>query len=155
QQDLVNRRRPVSMRHASLSSVMDWSFRLLPAPLQQAFRNLSVLRGRWSAEAAQAICGGDAMEGIDLLCDRSLIQSEIADEQPRYRMLETIRSYAAAELESRGDATDARRRHAAYFTAFASLHQLRYRMPELGPGERRAVDALTDQYPNLSAALDW
>jgi tetratricopeptide (TPR) repeat protein len=84
-----------------------------------------------------------------------LIQSELVEEAARYRMLETIRSYAAAELEARGHATDARRRHAVYFTAFTSGHQLRYRMPELGPGERRAVDALSEQYPNVSAALDW
>jgi predicted ATPase/DNA-binding SARP family transcriptional activator len=155
QQDLVDRRRPAATRHASLSSVMDWGFRLLPARLQEGFCNLSVLRGMWSVEAAQTICDGDAIEVIDLLCDRSLIQSDLAGEEPRYRMLETIRSYAAAELDARGHATDARRRHAAYFTAFASLHQLRYRMPELGPGERRAIDALSDQYPNVSAALDW
>ena len=155
QQDLVNRQRHANTRHASLSSVMDWSFRLLPARLQEAFCNLSVLRGTWSLDAAQAICGGDAIEVIDLLCDRSLIQSEMADERSRYRMLETIRSYAAAELDERGHATEVRRRHAAYFTAFVSLHQLQYRMPELGPGERRAVDALNDQYPNVSAALDW
>jgi predicted ATPase/DNA-binding SARP family transcriptional activator len=155
QQDLVDRRRPAATRHASLSAVMDWSFRLLPARLQESFCILSVLRGTWSVEAAQAICGGDAIEVIDLLCDRSLIQSEPAEEEPRYRMLETIRSYAATELEARGLAADARRRHAAYFTACAGSHPLRYRMPELGPGERHAVDALSDQYPNVSAALDW
>ena len=50
------------------------------------------------AQAAGVCCGGDrgaALDAVDRLVSKSLVLAETADAQTRYRMLETIREYAA------------------------------------------------------------
>ena len=52
---LVSHYRSVPLRHRSLYAMIDWSHAQLPPALQQLFARLSVFRGGWSVEAAQAI----------------------------------------------------------------------------------------------------
>ena len=57
-------------------------------------------------------CGGDqaaALDLVDLLAGKSLVVAEPAAGGTRYRMLETIRQYAAERLAEAGEAGQARR----------------------------------------------
>ncbi len=54
---LVSRRKDLPERHRTLRAAIDWSYRSLPLELQRFFPRLSVFRGGWTAEAAEAICG--------------------------------------------------------------------------------------------------
>jgi len=155
QDDLVSRQRHVPDRHRSLSSAIEWSYRLLPDALQSFFCRLSVFRGWWTADVARDVCGGtDAIALLALLQDRSLIQSEPHGGGVRFRVLETIRQYAAERLDELGEASDACARHTAYFAARAAANRMGCRMPEIGPRERAALDALEDNYPNFTVAFD-
>src|SRR4029079_19281845 len=51
----ADRRRGVSARHRTLQAAIDWSYHLLSPQLQRFFARLSVFRGGWTLEAAQAI----------------------------------------------------------------------------------------------------
>jgi predicted ATPase len=54
---LVSRQQDMAPRHRSLRAAIEWSFHLLPPDLRQFFTRLSIFRGGWTLEAAEAICG--------------------------------------------------------------------------------------------------
>ena len=96
-----------------------WSYDLLPEEERRAFRGLSVFAGGFSLAAMAAVCcGGDqaaALDLVDQLAGKSLVVAEPAAGGSRYRLLETIRQYAAERLAEAGEAGQARRRHAGTF----------------------------------------
>jgi predicted ATPase/DNA-binding CsgD family transcriptional regulator len=103
-------------RQRTLRSAIDWSHDLLAAREQVMLRRLSVFAG-WSLEMAEQVCPGDdlpAADVIDLLAAlaaKSLVVADTAARgQTRYRMLDTIREYAAARLAEAGETGMMRRR---------------------------------------------
>jgi predicted ATPase len=82
------------------------------------------------------------------LVDKSLV-STVGRGTRRYRLLETIRAYAAERLASSGDEPATRQRHASYYVALAErgAEQLRT------SAQRTWLDRLTTEQPNLRAAL--
>ena len=89
---------------------------------------------------------------IDLvgrLVDASLVVPEERDGETRYRLLETVRQYAAERLESRGETADVRRRHADHFLTLAESAQTR------GAGQLRGLRQLDADIDNLRTALDF
>jgi len=96
-------------RHQTLGAAIDWSFQLLPAPDQALLARLAVFAGGATLEAAEIVCGG---EGIDpgavfellaALVARSLVVAEENGLETRYRLLETIRQFAAGRLAASGE----------------------------------------------------
>ncbi len=142
---LAYRRPAADPRHQALRAAIDWSYDLLPAAEQRALAQLSVFAGGFAlAQAAQVCCGGDrgaAVDVVDRLVSKSLVVAEMAGSQTRYRMLETIRQYAAGRLAGAGETAHARQRHAGAFLDLA----------EREPG----LAVLSREQDNLRAALDW
>ena len=95
-------------RQRTLRAAIDWSHDLLAAPEQVMLRRLSVFAG-WSLEMAEQICSGDDLPAADVLdllaalAGKSLVVVDTARGQTRYRMLDTIREYAAARLAEAGE----------------------------------------------------
>lgn len=129
-------------RQQTLQATVDWSFDLLSSAEREAMRRLSIFAGGFELEAAEAICAADEIDAVDVmdligsLVDKSLVLAErgsearAADGRPaepggqtvRYRLLETVRQYAAQELfKSAGetDLTAIRDRHAAFYLRVA------------------------------------
>jgi predicted ATPase/DNA-binding CsgD family transcriptional regulator len=101
--------RSAPARQRTLRAAIEWSYELLSAPERILFRRLSVLTG-WSLEMAEQVCADEeipAPEVLGLLAalvDKSLVALEPAVlGQARYRMLDTIREYAAARLDEAGE----------------------------------------------------
>ncbi|MEJ7770958.1 MAG: hypothetical protein WKF51_03600 [Geodermatophilaceae bacterium] len=91
----VRRGRPA--RQQTLRSAIAWSYGLLPADQQGAFRRLGVLAGGGDFAACAAVTGtaGDPLDLLSHLVDASLVQlDEDADGEPRMRLLQTIASFA-------------------------------------------------------------
>jgi ATP/maltotriose-dependent transcriptional regulator MalT len=90
------------------------------------------------------------LHALRRLVDKSLVVAEERDGEARYRLLETIRRYAADRLIEAGEAAATRDRHLAWFLAFAEA---------LEPDLQRDLDAwrtrLERERDNLRAALDW
>jgi predicted ATPase/class 3 adenylate cyclase len=145
-------------RQQTLQATVDWSFDLLSPAERETMRRLSVFAGGFELEAAEAICaagGIDAVDVLDLLgslVDKSLVLAERTAESVRYRLLETVRQYAAQELfKSAGEAElmAIRDRHAEYYLRLAE---------EAGPalnGGRQAywLRQLDADWENLRAAF--
>ena len=93
--------RTAPARQRTLRGTIDWSHELLSHPEQILLRRLSVFAG-WSLEMAEQVCSDDAIPAGDILdllaalVDKSLVVLEPeALGQARYRLLRTIREYAA------------------------------------------------------------
>ena len=107
----VDGRRDPPVRHRTLRTTLDWSFALLGEDDRRVLRRLSVFAGGFTPEAAEAVT--DATHaGIDQLERKSLVTRH--DEPGRYRLLDTVRSYATERLEESGESPVLRDRHAAW-----------------------------------------
>jgi len=131
---------------------------LVATPIQlsdQSLNRLSVFPGSCDLEAAEAILVSedefDAIDVLSQLVDKSLANADDDSGGRRYRLLETIRQYAAERLEATGESPRLRSTHAEYFVAFAERAG-----PQLR--DRHQVEwavKLTREVENLRAALDW
>ena len=112
-------------RHQTLRAAIDWSFDLLSHGEQQVLTAVSVFAGGFTLDAATAVCepgAGSTLEifaDVDGLVRRSMLLAEVDATTTRYRMLETIRQYAAERLEATGNEADVRRAHLEWCTGFA------------------------------------
>ncbi len=143
----AGRREPA--RHRSLHGALDWSHALLGDEERAVFRRLAVFPGSFSPEAALAVCPErGALEPLLQLQRKSLIVGEDGGRDMRYRMLETVRAYAAEKLVEAGDDTVVRDRHRAHFLAWVESIS-----PELTYLDPHG-DVQREQH-NLRAALTW
>jgi predicted ATPase/DNA-binding SARP family transcriptional activator len=138
--------RPVAdPRHQALEAAVAWSYELLTSGERQGFRALSVFAGGFDLAAVAAVCcGGNepaALDLVDLLAGKSLVVCEPAGGGSRYRLLETIRQYAAERLAEAGEARQVRDRHAGTFLRLAE--------------HERGLPVLLREHDNFRAALDY
>ena len=137
-------------RHQALRAAIDWSYDLLEPAERALLARFSSFAGGCTLEAAEAVLGPDAVEGLASLIDKSLVRLEGTDENPRFRMLRTIREYAQDRLREAGDERIVRGRHLEYYLGLA----------EKACAERfsRPHEARAELWPevdNLRAAADW
>jgi len=119
---LSGRRRGADARQQTVRASIDWSFELLSDAERALLARLAVFAGGWTLEAADAICGTGAsaapvLEGLTSLVDKSLVITDDRHGMHRYRMLETVREYAAELLAASGDEAQTRQRHLGFFLA--------------------------------------
>ena len=112
--------RTAPVRQQTLRAAVDWSYELLTGPEQVLLRRLAVFSG-WNLEMAEQVCADDAIPAervLDLmaaLIDKSLVTLDAELEgDARYRLLDTIREYAAGRLNASGEGPEIRRRHRDY-----------------------------------------
>jgi predicted ATPase/class 3 adenylate cyclase len=146
-----------SQRHGTLRNTVRWSYELLSPPEAALFAQLSVFAGGFSLGAAEAICADDSLVDADAvpdlmlaLVDKSMIESHEHAGHRRFRMLETLRSFAVEKLADAGSVDVVRARHADYFRGLAARQRERL----WGPAEPDAWRVLDDEWSNLRSALD-
>src|SRR5215813_821316 len=122
---LTTGNRTAPPRQRTLRAAMDWSYELLTPAEQVLLRRLSVFVG-WSLEMAEQVCSdddlpaGDVLDRLASLVDKSLVvlEPEVLGEA-RYRLLDTIREYAAARLADAGETAAVQGRLRDYTVALA------------------------------------
>lgn len=130
-------------RHRTLRAVVEWSWDLLDDEERELAGRLTVFSGGATLEAVEAVCGTPHPE--DLLA--SLVEKSFLEHlsEGRYRMLETLRAFAAEGLADRDGLRDA---HAAYFLDLAERAE-----PQLRTGGQLPwLARLTAELGNLDAA---
>lgn len=148
---LATTRDDVPLRHRSLQAALDWSYQSLPFELQRFLSHLSVFRGGWTQKAAGEVCGELLTpDYLERLQDASLIFVVPWQEEPRFRMLETIREYAAEQL-SEEEALLYSSHHADYYSRLASEANSHLD----GPESVEWLQTLEEEHDNLRAALQW
>ena len=145
-------------RQRSLDATVAWSYELLSDSERLLLDCLSGFPGSWTVEAAQHVgraAGLPAAEVGDIqarLQSKSLVLfTPSARKEPRYRLLETVRTYANGQLTARGLTDSVRDRHFEFF-------YLRYRDSGQALVAATQGDRLRDlhvEIENLRAALDW
>lgn len=153
---LTSGARTAEARQQTLRATVDWSYKLLSEVEQTVFSRLSVFQGGWSLTGAEAVVGDDAMpagevlDTIGRLVERSMVVVE-PGATTRYRMLETLREYAAEQLAASGESDAVARRHADHFRQVAEQAEVALR----GHGQRETLRQLREEQPNIRAAISW
>lgn len=144
------------VRLQSMRGAIAWSYDLLDASEQAAFRALSVCVGSWSMTTADALlAAGTATSPLDVV-QRLIDQAVVAPvtgttDAPRFSMLETIREFGLEQLAAAGEEGCARAAHAAYFLRLGE-----WAGSELaGPKQLEFKAILETEMANIRAALDW
>ena len=108
--DLLQRDAPVGRaRHRSLRAAIDTSYTLLEPTDQAFFRALGAFTSPFSAQLAHEVAapqGFDLLRSVDALSrlvDRSLLAAEASGGVTRYRLLESLREYAAEHARAAGE----------------------------------------------------
>ena len=152
---LVRSPRDAVPRHSSLLASMAWSHDLLDEHDRAVFRRLAVFAGGFDLAAAREVCAGGGVEpdavlgAIARLVDKSLVVAQDAGGEARYRLLETIREYAADRLRAAGERAAAADRHLDHMLA-----RVRAVAPELDRDRDGWRVALAREHDNLRAALE-
>ena len=130
-------------RHDTLQAAIDWSYELLEEPERQLFERLSVFQRGCTLAAAEEVCGiAEAADLLDRLVAHSMVTATQADGVTRFGMLQSLREYAAARLERRGESAAVRDRHVDHHLRRVErvAHDFagwRDAEPAAGPGLRR------------------
>lgn len=125
--------RGADRRHRTLRDTLEWSYELLTPLEQRLFARLATFVGGFDLVGAEHVCSLDDAGMADLLAnlvDKSMVQMVDIDE-PRYRLLETLREFGLERLEQRGERAELRSRHVAWYRREADEGALGL----TGPGE--------------------
>ena len=150
-------------RQRTLRAAIEWSHELLTIPEQVLLRRLSVFAG-WSLEMAEQVCSDevippeDILDLIAALVDKSLVvrEPEVLG-QARYRMLDTIREYAATQL-AQADETVLFRRRLRDYTLRVAEQNLAIGMAQLSAPWSARVDVFRRydvDASNIVQVLNW
>jgi hypothetical protein len=144
--------RDLPERQQTMTATVAWSYHLLPAEEQRAFRRLGALPGLFPIDAAAAVLGDgeDALAAVAGLIDKSLVlRADASASRPLYRMLETVRAYSALELAATGDTDDAMEGLTRYCTREAA----RAMEGMMGPDQAEWLDRVRDDLESYRAVL--
>ena len=149
--------RDLPARQQTLRGAIAWSYDLLDDGSKRLLDRLSVFASGFDLESAEAICGpasevgGEIVDGLMALADQSLLKvDDTADGEPRFRLLDTIRAYAAERLDERGETDEIRARHRERYVALAAAAAA-----ELSGADQRSwIDRLELEHDDIRAVLD-
>jgi predicted ATPase len=133
-------------RQRTLRATIEWSYDLLDFDAQAAFRRLSVFRGSFTLDAAEAITGAE-LDQLAALLDHSLLKA-LGDD--RFFLLETLREYARERLDEIDETAEYALRHARWY-----LERLQADYSDRhGPRRAEVLDWYGAEADNLRAMLD-
>jgi predicted ATPase/DNA-binding SARP family transcriptional activator len=150
---LSAKRRGAPSRHETLRATLDWSYELLDQPARLLLARLAICVDGFTLDAAAEVGGAapeTVIDEVEALVDHSLVVP-VDGNEPRFRMLETVREYAADRLDQSEEAPATAQAHLAHFLALAEEAE-----PELmGPAQREWLERLEREHGNLRAAFDF
>jgi predicted ATPase/class 3 adenylate cyclase len=137
-------------RQKTLRALIDWSWELLDAKERETLAALSILRGSFDAETVEELCGRDSLEAALGLVEKSLVSLVETPRRSRYRLLETVREYAAEKLDEAGRRGGVEKALVARYARFtAGLSEGIFRR-----GGAELLATIAEERPNIVAALD-
>ena len=153
---LAGGRRTTIPRHQTLRTALDWSHELCTAQERLLWRRLSVFAGSFDVAAAEQVCAGpelgseDVLEVLVGLVDKSAVL-RVNSGPPRYRQLDTIREYGAAELHAAGERDEFRQRHVDRYLVLAR----EFNEHLIDTDQLARFRALAIEHSNIRVALEY
>jgi len=151
---LTGGRRTALPRQQTLRAAIDWSHELLAEPERTLLRRVSVFSGGFTLELAEEICAwapldwADVLDLLGTLVSKSLVVYDEAGS--RYRLLETIREYAAERARTSDEDGELQNRHRARFLALAEEADIQLH----GPTQLQWFDLIDNEIANFRAAFE-
>jgi len=145
-------------RQQTLRAMVDWSWELLTDAERAVLARLAVFAGGFGLTAAEAVTAGPDVPAAEVLgqlgglVDKSLVQFGDTGTGPaQYRLLETVREYAAGRLDTQDPAlvNQVRIAHRDYYLSLAEAAA-----PQLVAADQAQwLDRLDAEMGNLRAAI--
>jgi len=117
--------RTAMTRQQTLRATLAWSYELLDAEERVLLRRLAVFAAGFGLSAVEDVCAEPPLDRsgfaalLGRLVDKSLLQAEDGADERRYRLLETVRQYAAERLREAGEREDFEWRHREWYLNLA------------------------------------
>jgi len=150
--------RTASTRQRTLRDALQWSHDLLDERQRRVFRRLGVFRGGFTLAAAQTVCGDSTLDAwavldaVQALVEKSLVATPAQPgATPRFKLLESLRSFALERLADAGETGTTRHRHLAAALSYWTRADLR----GLSDPVLVWVTEHAPEIDNLRAALRW
>jgi predicted ATPase/DNA-binding SARP family transcriptional activator len=146
-------------RQRSLEASIDWSYRLLDVGEALVLRRASIFLGSFTIDALHAVTAdvpAPDSEGwepaVRRLASKSLLSPVKEPGPDRYRLLDSIREFAKARLQSSADDEEAQvaAAHARYYLSLAR----RARLELSGPDQARWFDTISQEMADIRVALE-
>jgi predicted ATPase/DNA-binding SARP family transcriptional activator len=149
--------RDMPARQQTIRETVAWSVALLSDAERRVFARFGAFAGGASVAAAEWVCADSdnstsALDALSALVDASLLMREPAQrDDPRVRMLETVREFAMDALLRSSEKDAVLSRHAVWYQRLATQLE-----PTLtGQTQQDALSTLARDHANLVCALDW
>lgn len=146
--------RNLSPRQQTLHNAIEWSYNLLSANEQRMLNLVSVFVDGFTLEAANALLVQESAEAeLWALAEKSLLRHErTTQDEARFSLLETIRTFADEKLKTAQGWSEAKERHALYYKNLAQQS-----IPFLMGSSRQMewLQRLEPEQNNFRAALEW
>lgn len=140
--------RDLPERHRSMRAVFDHSWQMLTEEERHAMRRMSMFRGGFTREAAEAVASANLVL-LSALVAKSLLRST---SEGRYSMHELVRQYSSDRLaQMPREQSEAREQHSTYYTNYVARLEGELK----GAGQLRARAALDTDIDNIRAGWRW
>jgi len=140
-------------RQQTLAATLQWSHDLLEDDEKLLLHRLSVFAGGFDLAAAEVVCSGDGLpmaavaDVLARLAEKSLVSTAWVGREGRYQLLETVRLYAAEQLEAADEARALTETHARWALAMVEREAASPRLDREAANLRSAHDALLANDP--------
>jgi len=149
--------RSIPQRHQTLRALVDWSHDLCTPGEGLLWARASVFADGFSLTALEAVCVDDALPASELLdtlaglVDKSIVLREEHGSHVRFRMLDTIREYADAQLLDPAEREVIARRHRDWILDLVETATAEW----MGPSQEEWARRLQLDHANIRLALDY
>jgi tetratricopeptide (TPR) repeat protein len=149
--------RDMPARQQTIRETVAWSVALLSDAERRVFARLGAFAGGASVAAAEWVCADSddstsALDALSALVDASLLMPEPGQrDDPRLRMLETVREFSMDALLRSSEKDAVLSRHAEWYQRLAMRLEPRL----TGQTQQDALSTLARDHANFGGALDW
>ena len=149
--DMASTSAATPQRQRTLRETIAWSYQLLGPEHRRTFRRLAVFSGGADLAAVEKVATDiDLLDAVAELHDANLITVYDGPDGTRVRMLETVRQYAADELQATDEDAGVRGLHAGYYADLAEIIENTKKTTSDLPLDRAEIDL-----DNFRTALSW
>jgi non-specific serine/threonine protein kinase len=144
-------------RQQTLRASIEWSYQLCTPQEQRLWARLCVFAGSFELDAAEGVCsggdisGGEMVDLVSALVDKSIVVRQERGTVAQYRLLESIREFGLERLTEAGEGPALRMRHAQWYAALIHTAKAEW----ISARQVYWMARLAAESANIRSALDF